>query len=545
MDTSIYQALAEKSSVDWQKLLSAARQEMARQNPDSLLDWSLAYRFINGQPMELIPALAEIYSDPHPFIVIQKAAQVFCSEYLINTAMWTADTGQGGRGNALYVMPTQTQMNDFSQGRFDRAIAESPYLQQRLYPPPPGKGGPARMQLKRLGQGYIYFRGADNRRQLTSVDAEVVLLDEYDLMGTGVLEAAMMRLASSSLGWMRIASTPRYPEAGINELFLRSDQRYYHLKCPACGRWQSLLWEHNVDTKKFRIVCRREQCRKPLDLWAPGRWIAEAPGNEDIRGYHLNRLYSPLANLQQMVWESQETTPAAQQEFQNSVLGITFVPPGGRLTLDRLDRCRGDYNMPSASKAQTFMGVDVGNMLHVVIREPLDEQRTRSRLVYAGELTSFEELSNLAVTYNVLSAIVDESPDTRGAHGFCRGKHHYAVCRYTRSAPGLDGSWEGGVGICNTNRTQMLEEVFAAFEEKRAMLPAEARLLGGRVRDGLGEYYREMMALTRELEQDANGNWQSRYRDHNKPDHYAHAEAYCHLALRNYRPRPRIRAFSG
>ena len=64
--------------------------------------------------MRLIPALQALYQDTHPFIVIQKAAQVFISEYLVNVALWTADTGQGGRGNALYVMPTQTLVDDFS-----------------------------------------------------------------------------------------------------------------------------------------------------------------------------------------------------------------------------------------------------------------------------------------------------------------------------------------------------------------------------------------------------------------------------------------------
>ncbi len=41
--------------------------------------------------MELIPALGAIYQDDHPFLVIQKSAQVFASEFLINTALWAAD----------------------------------------------------------------------------------------------------------------------------------------------------------------------------------------------------------------------------------------------------------------------------------------------------------------------------------------------------------------------------------------------------------------------------------------------------------------------
>jgi hypothetical protein len=50
------------------------------------------------------------------------------------------------------------------------------------------------------------------------------------------------------------------------------------------------------------------------------------------------------------------------------------------------------------------------------------------------------------------------------------------------------------------------------------------------VTGGIGEYYREMMALKRSLEQDSQGNWVARYVDWRKPDHYAHAETYCMLA---------------
>ncbi len=295
--------------------------------------------------MRLIPALQDVYRDTHPFLVVQKAAQVFITEYMVNTALWVCDTGQGGRGNALYVMPTQTQMDDVSQARIDKAIGESPHLRIRVFPPPPGRAGPARQRLKKVGSGYLHCRGSESRRQLTSIDADVVLLDEYDLMADGVLEIAQKRLASSELSWLRVASTPSLPEASINGLFIQSDQHYYFLKCPGCGRAQRLQWEENVDQKRGLVVCQRRKCRKPMDLWLPGHWEPAAPGNDEIRGYHINRLYSPLANIRQMVFESQATTPAALEAFNNSVLAETFVPPGGQLTLDILDRCRRDYRI--------------------------------------------------------------------------------------------------------------------------------------------------------------------------------------------------------
>jgi hypothetical protein len=509
-------------------LQNTARRELARRNPDSLLDWSLAHRFFQGTPMRLIPALRDIYQDRHPFVVIQKAAQVFASEYLVNTALWAADTCQGGRGNVLFVMPTQTQVNDFSQARIDRAIGDSAYLRERLMPLPPGRAGPVRQSLKKVGRGYIYLRGADSRRQLTSVDADVVLLDEYDLMADGVLALAQKRLASSRLGWLRVASTPRLPEAGINGLFLASDQRYYVLRCPACRTEQRLTWDANVDPKRALVVCRLKRCRKPLDLWTPGRWEAAAPGNDRVHGYHLNRLYSPLANLAQVILESEETSPAAQLEFQNSVLGETFVPPGGRLTLDVIDRCRRDYVMPASSFADTYMGVDVGTRMHVVIRERITEEPLRTRAVFIGDVTTLPELLELAARYHVQGAVIDAQPEQRLAIEFAQSSSFDgAVAFYSRYEPGHASGWESGVRVERLNRTQAFEELFLAFEQEAAELPADARRTAGRFRDGVGEYYRQVMALTRVLEQNNAGNWVARYVDNGKPDHFAHAELYC------------------
>jgi len=512
------------------------RSALATRNPDSLLDWALAYRFLQGKPMRLTPALQDLYQDDHPFIVIQKAAQVGISEYLINTALWAADTGRGGRGNALYVMPTQGHVDDFSQARFDKAIAESPYLQRRLFPPPPGRQGPARQRLKKVGLGYIYLRGSDSRRQLTSVDADVVLLDEFDLMAEGVLELAQKRLASSKLGWLRVVSTPRLPEAGINALFLQSDQRYYFLKCPACGLAQRLEWEQNVDQKRAQVICRRSRCRKPLDLWAPGHWEITCPGNSDVHGYHLNRLYSPMANTAQMVYESQATTPAALQEFHNSDLGETFVPPGGRISIDTLDRCRRDYELPGGADTDTYMGVDVGLKLHVVIRQRLGEDR--SRALFIGEVDTFEELGRFIERYRVHRCVLDALPESHKAREFARRWHPKVWRAYYDRQEG-DHEWDrGGQAGENTvhiNRVQALDEMFDRFHQAKAELPSKARHLGGRVENGLGEYYRQMMALNRTLEQNAQGNWVARYLDGGKDDHYAQAEVYCLFASKDFR----------
>src|SRR5688500_15896742 len=124
-------------------------------------------------------------------------------------------------------MPTQSQMDDFAQQRFDRAIQESSHLRSRLQPEPPRRKNADSKRLKHLGRGFVFLRTADSRRQVSGVDADIVILDEYDQMDEGILELATKRLASSRAGLMRVISTPRFPEADVNGLYIASNQQRY------------------------------------------------------------------------------------------------------------------------------------------------------------------------------------------------------------------------------------------------------------------------------------------------------------------------------
>ena len=483
-----------------------------------------------------LPALAAIARDLHPGVVVQKSAQVGATELFVNLALWAADTRYALRGHVLFLMPTQNQMDDFAQSRFDRAIQDSPYLRGRLQPEPPRRKGADSKRLKRVGDGYIFLRGADSRRQVTSVDADLVILDEFDQMPEGTLELAQKRLASSRAGLLRIASTPRFPEAGVNGLYLQSDQRRYYLPCPACGRRQPLTWEANVDPERARVVCAR--CRAPMDLLVEGWWVPEAPGNADVHGYHLSRLYSPWANLAAMIAASRAETPAALQEYYNSDLGEVFSPPGGGLSLDLLDGCRRDYTLDTYAGQPCDMGVDVGIKLHVVIREQVPEPRrspsaavSSAQLWFAGTVGTFDELDALMQRFHVGSSVIDALPETRQATAFAR-RHRGTHCAYYTAGP--DGhrarAYEGGVRTVRLDRTQAIDEMAAGFREGAVALPRNARELGGHVQAGLGAYYRELLAPQRTLKQDAHGNWVARWTEHGRADHFAHAEVYCHTA---------------
>lgn len=505
------------------------RRELARRHPADPHLWALAYRQIRGKPLLDIPAVAGILRDPHPRIVIQKSAQAGISEALVNLGLWAADTQVAGRGHVLYVLPTQSQAEDFVQTRVDTAFHESAYLRSRMQPEPPTiRRKPDNLRVKRLGLGYVYFRSSESARQLTSIDADRVILDEYDFMPETAFGLAERRLSSSADGRLIMASTPRHPEAGINAQYLRSDRRRYYLTCRACGLSQPLDWPDNVDQDNARVVCRK--CRARIDVLSPGEWVAEAPGNAAVHGYHLNRLYSPFANIRELIDASDGYSIAATERFQNDDLGLPYVPPGGGVTPDDLDRCRADYDMGDYGGERTVMGVDVGDPhLHVVIREVpvLGQVGPRfSRLRFADVVSSFDELTALTSRFNVQGMVIDEQPERRLARQFVR-EHFGGLARYVESG---DLEWVRDERVWRIPRTEWLDELFSRVRAGTLTLPKQARELGGRVRDGMGEYYREMLAPQRMYERDRHGNPVARWREGARADHFAHAEIYCLVA---------------
>lgn len=513
--------------------------------PDRL-DWTLAKRpfLVPGRKFdtEHHKYLVDLYRCDAKEIVVMKSSQAGVSEWLVSYAIHACDQRNG---NVLYVFPTEGIVSDFSTARLGPAIEASDYL-NRIIIDGSGTGGQYgsnRITLKRIRDRFLYFRGSKvqpdgSAPQLKSIDADVLILDEVDELDQRAPAIARKRLghARQDMGNVLWVSTPTFPGYGIHAEYQDSDQRQWFIPCPHCGERQPLTidnivleWDdigrpiawHGQNQKTAWAACAN--CGGKMDRLADGEWVAASPGHERA-GFHLTKLFSPHNELINIVKALDTADETKRREAFNQDLGIPYTPRGGNLTAEDLDSCRRNYGHGPDHYRTCYMGIDVGNVLHVVVRSMTDFRTKETKQLYAGE-ANWESIHNLIKIYRPKTIVVDANPESSKAREFQAKypRNQVWIAYYPNQPLGTKleevASWDVVNRKVTLDRTRIMDNMFAGFYGRTSTLPAHAR--------NIRDYYKQMRANIRILKEVGNSGVEvATYIEHGA-DHYAHAEVYC------------------
>jgi phage terminase large subunit GpA-like protein len=321
--------------------------------------------------------------DPCQEIYVMKGAQIGFTEAGNNAIGYWIDNAPG---SILMVMPTDEAVKKNSRMRIDPMIQATPRLTQKVAAQR-SRDASNTTNHKDFPGGVLTMTGANSAVGLRSTPVRYLFLDEvdgypHDLDGEGSpVELAKKRTATYSKRKIFAISTPTIAGLStIEEEFLNTDQRYYHVPCPDCGHKQPLVfrdesgprlvWEKGRP-ETVRFACEGcgsliEERHKPAML-AAGEWIASVPelSSPAKYGYHLNSLYSPLGwySWEQAArdWEDAQDKPTKLKTFVNTVLGETWKERGEVPDWQKLYNRREAYefNRPPKDVAFITVGVDV------------------------------------------------------------------------------------------------------------------------------------------------------------------------------------------
>lgn len=304
--------------------------------------WALKHKTIKNRPLTFQsshnpfrhrPWQEAILNDRHPNKIVQKSRQLGMSEVALTEALWFADMHDNVR--IMYTFPTNQQMQDFSKTRVDPVLKSSPRLRGKL------DRTVNNVSTKAIGNSHILMRTSGDGSQGEGADIDMYCADEYDRMKMGTEESFSESLSSSEYGLMRRWSTPTVPGMGINALFLKSDQRHYLHKCECCGYWQEIDMESIVQVKDgidpitqefengtYKFLCKK--CKRELNRWKLGEWVAKNPNIKDTRGYFISQLNAVHISADDI--KRRENQYAFKQLYYNYVIGKPYANVGMQIT---------------------------------------------------------------------------------------------------------------------------------------------------------------------------------------------------------------------
>lgn len=518
------------------------------------LPWTERHRALlaPGHPFSLAgkPYLEALYNETHADVVVEKAAQTGASELLVGWSLYHLDLGH----HVLYVLPTEDDVSDFSASRIGPAIEASPYLSRRVVTG--AERGADRVTLKRIGSAFLFLRGGkvksgpatggeERAGQLKSMRADCTVMDEYDEIDARADAFVEQRMAASSIRLRRRVSTPTYAGSGIHPLYMASDQMTWHVRCEACGLRQPLTLANLVrewDDLERPTVWNKDddgapalhcsKCASVLDRTAAGEWVAAHP-DRPLRGYHLSRLFVADRPLQEIIDGLRETDDSKRKQTYNQALGLPYTARGSKsLTDEILDACRRDY-APGPRPGGAFCGIDVGRVLHVVIRGADWSLRA------AFEHNNFDrDLTDRLREHGVLVTTVDANPETREARAFQASQANQTWLAYyvqgradLNEEPMLwnDDRGSGKWGTVKTDRTRAMDGALALFHVGAKREPGGATLPANFSAQNNPDYYAHLKAPQRVKVKDATGNEVAVYQQ-TGADHFAHAEVYAYMS---------------
>lgn len=313
------------------------------------------------------------------YVIVMKGAQVGLTELGNNWIGYIIDCAPGP---ILAVQPTDDMVERNSKMRIAPMIETCPTLREKIKPARSRDSGNT-LKQKEFPGGVLIMASGGSATGLRSMPARYVMADECDAFpgdvdGEGAPLSLMEKRTStfsSNKKFLKISTPTIQGQSIIENEFLLTDQRYFHVPCPHCGCPQDLKFERlRWEPRKYeRVVYVCEHCEAEIEerfkgeMLAGGCWVAHATENASpvTVGYHISALYSPpgwkswgeIADE----WDKAQGDDNKLKAFYNTVLGVTWKQKTDAPEWEKLYERAHDYQLNKCFKevAVITAGVDV------------------------------------------------------------------------------------------------------------------------------------------------------------------------------------------
>lgn len=443
-----------------------------------------------------------------------------------------------------FAMPTDKDVQKFSKSKWDSIVRRNKHYLGK-YIKSSGKGVDS-AALKRIGESFIHFigttlsRNIDGEKEsatLRSFSCDKFVCDELDMMDLSVIEKLRGRFGHSKIKQERYISNPTGENYGINELFNKSDQRYWHRLCSSCDKYTCPELEF---MNKPESICKLDKdgfgfmacihCGAKLPLFyrnkktgKESKWIPLYRYNE-ITGRLWSQLNSSFHDPVDIMKAYYNPPEGNIKDVMRYRLGQAYTAKEDQLRPSQVLACCSQEPFALSSKGPCAMGVDVGfsstSTKHIVIGVRTGDDRYE--IIYVGTRKNWNEVHDLAMRFNVQLAGIDVAPDVDAAKIFQKSELYPVwLCDYKVGKSVGKIARDDKSKIIKINRTEMFDSTHRIIENQQVALPR---------RELLDEFIKQVCNPFKQgFKNEKTGIPEYRYIGSN--DHYRHALNYFYAAV--------------
>lgn len=472
----------------------------------SILQW-LTERSIVSEKGESFsfhdrPWLVDILTDQTPGIVVVACAQVGKTvTFLLKILFALKHMGL----QVIYTMPSDDDVRETVASKVNKLIQANKHEFAGM--------DSDSIERKEINGRFVFFKGTISKTAAISTTADLLVHDELSRSDQNAITTYKSRTKASKYKGRWLFSNPGTERDELDLAWQISDQKEWIITCPHCGDEHFLVWPESMDIENKRYICR--ECKEPIDdnVRRRGRWVAQNPGSK-ISGYHISHLMCCWISPEEVIDDS-KGDPAY---FNNFVLGKAYSP--GDLSVSKttiLDL----WTPKNLDTGNRFLGIDVGNMKHYVIR-------SEKGLLKIGRTMNSAELEDIINFWKPTSGVIDAMPDNTLAK-YIVDKYPFMQMSYfmeNANNPQTIVWWGDGdkKGIVYSHRDRILDRMLTDMIEAKY-------LIGLKTDADFRDYIKHYETLRREKVVNNKGIERYIWESTTGVDHYVFADLYSYLAM--------------
>jgi phage terminase large subunit GpA-like protein len=340
---------------------------------------------------EIVDALSP--DDPAKIISVMKASQIgFTEGVLVNGILWIIPNEPG---NILALSATDELSREMVEQRLEQGI-KSVGIDHLIRPNTVRKRNQRTgntSKSKEYAGGRAFFGGIGNIDKLSRQRSiKYGFFDDWDAAPIidkeqGNLFDLLQQRFSTSARQMKqfYISTPETRPSNIEKVYLRGDQRKWHVPCPLCKEYIELKWfDTDENGKQIGIYFEKDEksgelieesvgyiCQKchgffkekhKYDMNLAGRWVPTAkPERPTYRSYYINALYNAPHQYNWTdyvfkwldIYKGGYESGASKKVFYNQVLGLPWEAKRKDMKAAKLSQNTRNYDIGTIPVAQS------------------------------------------------------------------------------------------------------------------------------------------------------------------------------------------------